>query len=82
MVTSTGVVFDGVAPPVVLMTCSITPTPPRETVSRSWKWMPDPVGASKARKLEMTASIKQPNPASGLATQYGYSLWEFQVYAS
>jgi hypothetical protein len=32
LVTSTGVVLDGVAPPVELMTCSITPTPPRETV--------------------------------------------------
>src|SRR5215467_11692487 len=49
VVTSTGVVFDGVAPPVVSMTCSITPTPPSETVRVSWKWMPEPVGVSTAR---------------------------------
>ncbi len=46
---STGVVLDGVAPPVWFMTCSITPTPPSETVRMSWKWMPDPVGVSNAR---------------------------------
>jgi len=37
-VTSTGVVLEGVAPPVELMTCSITPTPPRDTVSIIGGW--------------------------------------------
>ena len=45
---STGVVLDGVAPPVELMTCSITPTPPRDTVRMSWKWIPEVFGVSKA----------------------------------
>ena len=48
VVMSTGVVLDGVAPPVSLMTCSITPTPPNDTVRMSWKWMPEPVGVSNA----------------------------------
>ena len=45
---STGVVLDGVAPPVELMTWLITPTPPRETVRVSWKWIPEVLGVSKA----------------------------------
>jgi ROK family len=62
VVTSTGVVLDGVAPPVELMTCSITPTPPRDTVSRSWKWMPDPVGASKESALTALIGLAETSP--------------------
>src|SRR5262249_799987 len=45
---SPGVWLDGVRPPVSLMTCSITPTPPSETVRMSWNWTPEVFGASKA----------------------------------
>jgi hypothetical protein len=34
--------------PVSLITCSMVPTPPRETVTRSWNWTPEVSGTSKA----------------------------------
>jgi hypothetical protein len=40
-------------PPLSLMTCSMVPTPPRETVRRSWNWTPEVLGTSKAWALTM-----------------------------
>jgi hypothetical protein len=48
LVTLDGVVLVGVAAPISLTTCSITPVSPRDTVRRSCNWTPATFGASKA----------------------------------
>ncbi len=54
--TSLGVVLDGVAAPVVLMTWVMVPTPPGETVSRSCQATPLVVGEVNAL-AELTAGL-------------------------
>ena len=34
--------------PVSLITCSMVPTPPRDTVTRSWNWTAGILGTSRA----------------------------------